>query len=397
MPKKILLVNKFFYPRGGDCFVTMSLRRLLMSQGMDVRVYAMDYPANEPLPEAEGFASMVDFGGGVRDRLRAASRLLGGAGIRASFRKALTDFGPDVVWVHNIHSYLSPAILEEAHRAGIRTLWTLHDYKLVCPDYICMDATGKVCTDCIGSSPLGVLRRRCMRGSVAASLLAAVEAMKWNRARLEKVTDLFVCPSRFMADMMVKGGFDPKRLKVVPNFLDPDKMELLSGDNNTPRPDRMVYVGRLSREKGVETLLESLTDDMPQLDIYGGGPLEADLRDRYARDGHVRFMGHADAATVASALRSARLSVVPSQWYENNPLSIIESLSAGTPVVGADMGGIPELLANPGDGMVFAPGTLRDTLHKALATEWDHNAIARRARATYSREAALERILPLLD
>lgn len=399
MNKKILIVNKFFYPRGGDCLVAMGLRRLLQDLGMEVRVYAMDYPANDLLPESSDFAPQVDFSSGIADRLRGLARLFGGAGVRPSFRHVLREFKPDVVWAHNIHSYLSPAVMAEARAFGARTLWTMHDYKAVCPSYLCLDGKGRVCTSCVGGSPTGVITHGCMHGSRVAGIMAAAEAACWTPRKLQSYTDLFICPSQFLARMMEQGGYDPARIKVVPNFLDPDKIQALNGTPAPPRVNKMVYIGRLSREKGIGQLLETAASLPWRLDVYGGGELEAELRSRYAGVDNIRMMGHADAPTVAHALRTARLSIISSVWYENNPLSVIESLSAGTPVVGSRIGGIPELLENPADGVLFEPGDtagMAEAITMAMSTRYDHDDIAMRAMKLYSRDAAVNRILPLL-
>ena len=185
---KILIVNKFYYPRGGDCICAITLERLLRENGHETAVFAMDYPENIDSGFNRYFAPEVSFSGGIGNKLKAASRIFGGAGVKEAFAKLLTDFRPDIVHFNNIHSYLSPVIVEMAKKAGAKTVWTLHDYKLVCPAYSCL-SNGKICEDCIGGNKRNVLSKRCMKGSRAASFLAWQEAGKWNVSRLEKATD----------------------------------------------------------------------------------------------------------------------------------------------------------------------------------------------------------------
>lgn len=398
MAQRVLLVNKFFYPRGGDCIVTMGLHTLLQANGMETEVFAMRYPVNEPLPEQDGWATEVDFAGSMGDKLRAVRRVMGGGGVKEAFAKVLDRFKPDAVWFHNIHSHLSPAIVRMAHDRGIRVLWTMHDYKLVCPAYLCQDSMGRPCTKCVGGSPLHAVAGRCMKGSLLNSAVGAAEALRWRPGKLARWVDAFVCPSAFMADMLVRGGVPHERTTVLPNFIDPAKLAVLNDGSECRRGDNVVYIGRLSREKGVETLLEAFAKRDTRLDLYGTGPLAETLRTRYAGSPNIRFHGHADARTVANALRTAAASVMPSECFDNNPLAVIESLCAGTPVIGARNGGIPELIGE-GDGIVFAPGSVTELLaatDAALGTAWDYAAIASRAVARFSASALTPRILSLL-
>ncbi len=356
---KILIVNKFFYPRGGDCIVAMNTRRLLLDAGHDVRVFAMSYPANEMLPESEGFAPMVDFGGSPRDRLKAVARLIGYGDIRRTAARVLDDFRPDVVHLHNVHSYLSPIIGEMARQRGIRVVWTLHDYKLICPAYSCRRPSGENCEDCISGS-LNVARYACMKGSRVQSLMADVEARIWNRKRLAAMTDVFIAPSEFMHNKMLEGGFPRRKITTICNFIDPHKMIVIDSLGAVAEPDDyFCYVGRLSEEKGTETMLSAAAAAGVRLKVAGDGPLLASMKKKYAEVPGIEFLGHLDREQVVRLLRKAKASVLPSEWYENNPLGVIESLCCGTPVIGADIGGIPELL-DAACGITFTSGNVEE-------------------------------------
>ena len=144
MAKRVLLVNKFYYPRGGDCIVVLNSETLLRANGVEAQVFAMDYPQNLSAHYQDKFASTVSFGGGMGNQWRALQRTLGRDDVRERFEAVLDDFKPDVVHMHNVHSYLSPVVGELAHKRGIRVVWTLHDYKLLCPRYDCLHR-GKPC------------------------------------------------------------------------------------------------------------------------------------------------------------------------------------------------------------------------------------------------------------
>lgn len=384
--KRILIANKFYYPRGGDCIVAMNLEKLLKEQGHDVAVFAMDYPENVDSGWNGYYASQVDFAGSVSNKLKAAKRLMGWGDIKSAFNKLLDDFNPDIVHLHNIHSYLSPILAQLAKRRGCRVVWTLHDYKLVCPSYACL-LDGKPCEKCIGLGKMHVFKNRCLKGSFAASALAYVEARRWSRYKLESITDVFICPSQFMAIKMRKDGFNPEKLRVVCNHIDPVKLELFNSLNIT-REDYYVYVGRLSTEKGVETLLDVASKLPYSLKIAGDGPLFNQLKQQYLYATNIEFLGSVDSNQVAQLLAKARFSVMPSECYDNNPLGVIESLCAGTPVVGARTGGIPELL-NDSNGITFTSrkkDELAQAIKKAFDKQWDNMAIKRLAITDFSAE-----------
>lgn len=374
---KILLVNKFYYPRGGDCTVLLGTERLLQSMGHEVEVYAMHYASNLGHRMSPLWASEVNFAGGLAAKFKAVQRIMGMGDIARSFETVLEQFGPEVVHLHNIHSYLSPVVARLAHEHGCRVVWTMHDYKLMCPSYLCL-ADGRPCKDCIAGSKTGVLKHRCMKGSLMASAVAWIEALRWNRKTLERYTDTFICPSQFMAQMMCEAGFDRSRIAVISNFTD---MEL--GEVSLDREDYYCYVGRLSAEKGVDHLLRAASTLPHRLKVAGSGPLEDSLRKQYGNCGNIQFLGRIEPQQVASLLSHARASVMPSQCYDNNPMGVIESLYCGTPVVGARMGGIPELIS-PESGIVYdKPEQLADSITQVMSRKWNHETIALTARSLY--------------
>lgn len=397
---RILVTNKFMYPRGGDCIVALNTAELLRKEGHEVRLFAMDYPENLQLEDSRDYASRVSFEGSVKDKLKAFGRVMGKGDIRKSFRKVMRDFKPDVVHLHNIHSYLSPVIGEIASEMGAKVVWTLHDYKLLCPAYSCRRPDGSNCDECFNGK-LSVLKNRCMKGSLAGSVIAHLEAKKWSRRKVAEFTSAFICPSEFMGECMIKGGFEPKKIKVLTNFADPKKYNDYE-PAKTPQP-YFCYIGRLSEEKGVVTLLKAAKQTGIHLKIAGGGPLLESLKKEYSGVENIEFLGHLDSKGVAETLRNAMASVMPSECYENNPLGVIESLCLGTPVIGANIGGIPELLRN-GDGicrgMTFPSGdveALTNIFCNFEADKYDREKIATEARKVFSQETHLNKLMEIYN
>ena len=383
---RILLSNKFYYRRGGDCIYTLNLEQLLKTHGHEVAVFAMDYPENIETPWRKYFPRNMS-------KLMALTRPFGSREVRRKFSKLLDDFRPDVVHLNNIHTQLSPVIAELAHIRGIRVVWTLHDYKLLCPRYDCLRDGKTVCELCFGGDKTPCRTYRCMKGSRLASLVGYKEAVMWSRPRLEACTDLFICPSRFMAEKMAQGGFRRDKLRVLCNFIDVEKCR----KDDYAKDDYYCYVGRLSHEKGVATLVEAAARLPYRLKVIGGGPLSEELRMKNEElKGNVDFLGYRQWEDIKAIAGRARFTVIPSEWYENNPLSVIEAECIGTPVLGARIGGIPELIDEGVNGMTFESGNAADLAEKIkamFAATFDYKAIAEAAMRRYNAESYYKEII----
>ena len=398
---RILIVNKFFYPRGGDCVVAMGTREMLINAGHQVRIFAMHHPENISLDESNTFATQIDFSGTISDKIKAFKRLIGIGDITDTFLKVLDDFKPEIVHVHNIHSYLSPVICSLAHDRGIPVVWTLHDFKLICPAYTFLKADDSIC-DFAETKQCNVLKHRCLKSSVTASLIAMLEARRWPLSKLDAMTDAYIAPSSFMSKMMRFGGSDPAKTHILYNFIDPIKLKLLS-DTSTSRGDKphyFAYTGRLSKEKGVKTMINAAIKAGVKLKIAGDGPIRHELEELAKGHDKIVFLGNLSAENVARLQREADACICPSEWFENNPLAVIESLCAGTPVIGTDIGGIPELITPGINGLLYKPGdteALTTILKDFKPQNFNNNQIADASIAKFSQDAYLNRLLTIYE
>lgn len=383
---RILLSNKFYYRRGGDCIYMLNLEQLLKQHGHEVAVFAMDYPENISTPWSKYFPQNMS-------KLMAFTRPFGSNEVKTKFNKLLDDFKPDVVHLNNIHTQLSPVMTELAHKRGIKVVWTLHDYKLLCPRYDCLRNGTDICELCFNGDKNNCKTYKCMKGSALASMIGYKEAVTWNRERLEACTDVFVCPSQFMAEKMAQGGFDKKKLMTLCNFIDVDKCK----KDEYGKEDYYCYVGRLSHEKGVNTLIEAAKNLPYKLKVIGGGPLEEELKIKSEKlKANVEFLGYKQWDEIKSIVGKARFTVIPSEWYENNPLSVIEAQCLGTPVLGARIGGIPELIEDGVTGMTFESRNVDDLTNKIEAMwhhTFDYKNIALTSQKRYNSESYYERIM----
>ena len=387
---KILLSNKFYYRRGGDCIYMLNLEQLLKEHGYEVAVFAMDYPENLDTPWKKYFPSNMN-------KLMALTRPFGSQEVKRKFGRLLDDFNPDVVHINNVHTQLSPVIAELARKRCIRVVWTLHDYKLLCPRYDCLRDGKEICEKCFGGDKTPCKIYRCMKGSRLASEVGYREAVMWNRERLEACTDLFICPSGFMAEKMAQGGFRKEKLKVLCNFIDTKKCR----KDNYDKEDYYCYVGRLSHEKGVATLIEAAARLPYRLKVIGGGPLSEELKIKNEQlKGNVEFLGFRQWDDIKNIVGKARFTVIPSEWYENNPLSVIEAQCLGTPVLGARIGGIPELIDEGRNGMTFESGNTNDLTEKIKTmfdVKFDYKGIADVAMKHYNAENYYKEIMKIYE
>jgi glycosyltransferase involved in cell wall biosynthesis len=262
------------------------------------------------------------------------------------------DFQPEVVHLHNIYHQLSPSVLRPLARAGIPSVMTLHDYKLACPTYQFLDH-GKLCEACLGGRFYHAATHRCKDGSLAASLLATIESYAHGITHAYSPVHLFIAPSRFLEAKMKEAGVFPDRMRLVNHFVDSAPIS-----TKTQAGGPFVFAGRLSPEKGVDVLIKAAAL-LPGVivDVLGDGPSRAEL-EQLATDvapGRVRFRGRVDKAAVHEAMRSATAVVVPSRWHENQPMTILEAFACGVPVLGTDLGGIPELVSDGENGFTVGP------------------------------------------
>jgi glycosyltransferase involved in cell wall biosynthesis len=382
---KIILANKFFYPRGGDCVHTIAVKNLLEKHGHEVAIFSMSHPENTANEYSSFWPSYIEYGSKVKANIREAIlRPFGTNEVRAKWNTLLAGFKPDLVHLQNIHSQLSPVIAEEAYKKGLPVFWTLHDLKLACPAYS-MLRDGKPCEVCLADKK-NVVKYRCIKNSLPGSLLAYLEALKWNRQTLEKYTTQFISPSEFLKNIMRKAGFSDNKFTRIYNFTEENRFSPV-----TKKGNYYTYLGRLSSEKGILSLLKAASE-IPEyhLKIVGDGPLRSELETEFGKFSHIEFVGHQPPESVNQIVGNARFLVLPSECYENNPLSIIESLALGTPVLGSNLGGIPELIDQGVNGLLFdvsSPGELKNKIQfMMLKTDWSYPAISSVAFNRYNTE-----------
>ena len=348
---KILSINSYHYRRGGSDVVYFEHAALMESQGFSNAFFSMHHPKNYPTPWSKYFINEIEFGHNYSliDKISMASKVIYSFEAQRKLRHLIKDFQPDVAHLHCIYHHQSPAILPVLKSAGIPTVMTAHDLKIACPAYKMLNYQG-ICERCNHGSVLNVVKYRCVRDSLAASAIVAAESglhrcLDTYRKHLDRV----IAPSHFFLEKFVEWGWPREKLTYIPNYADSSKFE----PSFTPGK-YFIYFGRLAPEKGVGTLILAAVKAGVTLKVVGTGPVEQELKflAQHA-GGRIEFLGYRTGKELHNLVRESRAVVLPSEWYENAPMSILESYALGKPVIGARIGGIPEMVVEGETGWTF--------------------------------------------
>ncbi len=352
----LLNVNNYHYRRGGADVMYLEQSALFRELGWDVTEFAMRHPDNEPAASEDYFVDEIEFGRGYSavEQVTRAGRVMYTGQDQRRLGALVDATRPDVAHLHNIYHHISPAILPVLARRDIPTVLTTHDLKLACPAYRMLDGD-TLCERCRGGRIHNVVVRRCVKDSLPlSSVVFAETAVHRMLGSYRRHVDRFVSPSRFYVEKFAEWGFDADRFSYIPNYV--------RVDDFTPADragDGFVYIGRLAPEKGIGTLVRAAALAEVPVRIAGSGPDEAALRRLIAETGaDVELVGRLDGDELHDLVRSARATVLPSEWYENAPVSVLESYALGTVVVGARIGGITELVREGETGYCFDSGSV---------------------------------------
>jgi glycosyltransferase involved in cell wall biosynthesis len=375
---KVLLVHNYYQQPGGEDVVYEQERKLLESHGHQIVTYERN--------NAELFRYST------LQRFCLPAKTIWAADAYREILDLVRKERPSIAHVHNTFVQISPSVFAACRDGGVPVVHTLHNFRLICPAAT-LYREGKVCEDCQESGLWQGVRHACYRGSFAAtaSTAAMLAAHRIARTWLDGVT-AYIALSEFSKRKFVGAGLPKEKISVKPNFVAPD-----------PGPkevfgDSAIFVGRLSPEKGVETLLHAwrqLRTPIP-LQIVGDGPLRPELEKMVSqcKISRVVFTGRLSSDKARSRIRSARLLILPSVCYENFPMAVVEAFSCGTPVVCSRLGAMQEIVNDRANGLLFTPGKPED-LADTLEWAWSHpeqvRAMGKVARQDYEERYTAER------
>lgn len=383
---KILFVNKFFHLNGGSETVFFQERAFLQKQGHTVIDFSMKDERNLPSPYAEFFVpnTSYDTDGGVVKKIQQAVSFVHSSVAVRKLEALLVQEKPEIAHLHNIYHQLTPSIIPLLKKHGIKVVLTLHDYKLVCPAYLALH-NEQICNACSGEKFTKAFSRNCQNSKLRSFLLSA-EALfhKWRKSY--DGVDIFLAPSQFLADLTSQ-RISKTKIQVLHNGIDTDAYQAHYKDDGY-----CLYFGRLSKEKGVQTLLKAhaaMVTKYP-LKIAGTGPLAEELALRYP---DVEFLGYQSGKSLHDLIAHAAFVVVPSEWYENCSMVVLEAMAFGKAVIGSRIGGIPEQVEDAKTGLLFEMGNIAELTKKMTLLVNDpelREQMGRAARRKLEQEYSLE-------
>lgn len=351
----LLSINNYYYYRGGAESVFLEQNRMFEAAGWKVVPFAMNHQQNLATPWQKFFVDEIEFGAdySLLQKLARAPKIIYSFEARRRLAALIDEVRPQIAHGHNIYHHISPSILGLLSQRDIPIVLTLHDLKIACPAYNMLAPDG-VCERCKDGHLSNVVRHRCIKGSTALSGVVMLEAVLHRWLGSYAHVNRFIVPSQFYMRKLIEWGISAERFRHIPNFVDASRFtpQFCGGKN-------FLYFGRISREKGIETLIRAVHKAGCSLTIVGTGPQRERLEMLVASlDAKVVFRGYLTGQPLRKEISDARAVILPSEWYENAPMSVLEAYALGKPVIGARIGGIPELIREAETGSLFESGNV---------------------------------------
>jgi glycosyltransferase involved in cell wall biosynthesis len=357
---KILIINKFLHPNGGSETYIFEIGKQLQKMGHEVQYFGMEHEGRIVSNNVESYTSDMNFHAGGLSKLTYPFKILYSKEARKALRPVLEDFRPDVVHLNNINFQLTPSVIDEVKSfdKNIKIVYTAHDAQWVCPNHLMrIPSTGERCLRCIDGAYGNCTKHRCIHDSKIRSLLGQIEANIYKHRHTYKQVDTIISPSQFLADVLSHNKDLKGRIVTLHNFVElpevatsavSDSINLTTSDDE--KRDYVLFFGRYDVEKGIRIILAAARN-LPEVDFIfaGKGEFEKEIEQLP----NIQNVGFQDKEGITKLIRNARFTVFPSIWYENCPFSVIESIVNGTPVIGSDLGGVPELIDDGKTGLLF--------------------------------------------
>ena len=356
---KILMINKFLHPNGGSETYIFKLGDYLKANGHEVEYFGMEHEGRCVGNSVNAYTSDMDFhGGSIFSKLTYPLKTIYSREARTQIRKVLDSFKPDVCHINNFNYQLTPSIILEIKKwnKNCRIVFTAHDYQLVCPNHMCNNPnTHQNCEKCLGGHFVNCTKGKCIHGSTAKSFIGTLEASFWKMNGVYKHIDKIICCSYFLKTKMDTNPIFASKTVGLHNFIDKPEWK------DTEKKDYILYFGRFSEEKGIGTLIQAAKELPDYKFIFAGtGPLVEEI----SKVANITNVGFKTGLELETLIREAKFSIYPSEWYENCPFSVMESQMYGTPVLGANIGGIPELIQVDKTGELFESGNKEELKSK---------------------------------
>lgn len=363
---KILMINKFLYPVGGAETYMIKLGKYLTEIGHEIQYFGMYDEKNIVGNNSNSYTTNMVLRGksSLVKQIKSSLKVIYSLEARKKLKIILEEFKPDIVHMNNINFQLTPSIIYEIKKHNIPIIQTVHDSQIACPNHrLYIESKGIICDKCLDGKYINCLKEKCVQNSIAKSSLATIESYYYHFRDTYNLVDKYICPSSFIASILERGRVNKNKIKIMYNFSE----EVINLQKKESEEDYVLYFGRLSKEKGVETLIK-VCKKLPEVKFVfaGTGSLKKSLNGLK----NVNYVGFKNGEELQRLISNALFTVYPSEWYENCPLSVIESQALGTPVVASNLGGTKELINNKENGILFE-GMNKEDLEDSIKMLWN--------------------------
>ena len=360
----ILTINKYYYNFGGAENYMFGLSKLLTERGHKVIPFSMRHPMNYKTDYSKYFVDEIDYNNASStDKIKSGLKSIYSAEARNNLSELLDEQTIDIAHIHNYNFQLTPSILFELKKKNIPIVNTLHDPQIICPHHRLFNYQEMaICEKCNGLKFRSAFLTKCIKNSYSKSFLGLLESYVYHRSKIYEKIDLFISPSSFLKSKIIEFGMKNINIKMIPNFYNE---EIVS--DNVEYKDEIVYIGRVSEEKGLATLIKAVRNlKSVKLKIIGDGPVKQQLEKEASTENlsNIEFLGHLSQDEIKSHLQKCLFLVIPSEWYENCPLTILEAMANSKAVLGSRLGGIVDLVEENKTGLLFNAGNEKDLEEK---------------------------------
>ena len=370
---KVLMVNKFLYQKGGAETYVIKLGNYFKEKGNDVQYFGLKNEANILKNEASIYVNNMNFNKINIKNILTPFKLIYSIEAKRKMMKLLKQFKPDLIILNNIEYHLTPSIIlaiakYKKYNSKAKLFYVAHDYQLICPSHGLFDTNINICEKCLEGKFSHCFKTKCLKNSRVKSLIGTLDSYYWKKRKVYKYVDKIICPSHFLKQKLDTQKEFRNKTIAIHNFVDNMKREQYQ------KEDYILYFGKICKDKGSETLLE-VAKKLPNIKFVfaGYGPLEEKIKEV----SNAEYIGFKSGKELKEIIAKAKLSIYPSEWYENCPFSVIESQMLGTPVIGSNMGGIPELIEIGKTGEIFERKNQQDLKAKIESLWYDKDKLNR--------------------
>lgn len=359
---RILVLNWTWYPSGGDWTYVEHISKLYIAHGHEVIPFSMKDERNYPSMYSNYFIENIDYKKlkkrSISAGIQVVSKSIYSTEAQQKLENLLATTTIDFAHINVIHHYITPAILKTLKQHSIPTIWTLHEYTPICPESTFI-SHGKICEKCFGGAFYNCIINKCKKGSVLASTVAALENYVHRALNYYAYIDYYICPSDFLYNKFKEFNFFPEKLVQLYHGYDYQEIEKARLKRDVGDERYIVFTGRLEKIKGAHTVIQAmkLNPDL-KLKIIGTGTQEHTLK-AYQQEhqlNNVTFLGKLSKEQTLQTISNAQFAICASEWYEVLGFTVVEAMALGKPVIGSNIGAIPEMVIDGETGLLFEPG-----------------------------------------